>query len=182
MSTITMKELLGSRVHFGHQAKRWNAKMKKYIFGERNGIITSSTSRRRSSCSRKRTISSAHLRPASDILSWHARSRHRTPSPNEAKRWRHVLYFEPLARRHAHQLRYHQKEHRSLKKIEKMKEDGTYDKLTKKRSTPRERAHKTRKILCGIKTMPASRHSYSSSIRATNRSPCRKRTGSAFPW
>ena len=38
MSTITMKELLEAGVHFGHQAKRWNPKMKKYIFGERNGI------------------------------------------------------------------------------------------------------------------------------------------------
>ena len=37
MSTITMKELLEAGVHFGHQAKRWNPKMKKYIFGERNG-------------------------------------------------------------------------------------------------------------------------------------------------
>jgi small subunit ribosomal protein S2 len=33
-----MKELLEAGVHFGHQTKRWNPKMKKYIFGERNGI------------------------------------------------------------------------------------------------------------------------------------------------
>jgi small subunit ribosomal protein S2 len=34
----TMKELLEAGVHFGHQVKRWNPKMKRYIFGERNGI------------------------------------------------------------------------------------------------------------------------------------------------
>ncbi|MHB8881165.1 MAG: 30S ribosomal protein S2 [Thermodesulfovibrionales bacterium] len=34
----SMKELLEAGVHFGHQVKRWNPKMKKYIFGERNGI------------------------------------------------------------------------------------------------------------------------------------------------
>jgi len=38
LATITMKELLEAGVHFGHQTKRWNPKMKEYIFGERNGI------------------------------------------------------------------------------------------------------------------------------------------------
>ena len=35
---ITMKELLEAGVHFGHKTRRWNPKMKEYIFGERNGI------------------------------------------------------------------------------------------------------------------------------------------------
>ncbi len=38
MVSITMKQLLEAGVHFGHQTKRWNPKMKEYIFGERNGI------------------------------------------------------------------------------------------------------------------------------------------------
>ena len=38
MANITMKELLEAGVHFGHQTRRWNPKMKEYIFGERNGI------------------------------------------------------------------------------------------------------------------------------------------------
>ena len=38
MAVITMKQLLETGVHFGHQTKRWNPKMKKYIFGARNGI------------------------------------------------------------------------------------------------------------------------------------------------
>jgi len=38
LATITMKELLEAGVHFGHQTKRWNPRMKEYIFGERNGI------------------------------------------------------------------------------------------------------------------------------------------------
>lgn len=37
-TTVTMKELLEAGVHFGHQVRRWNPKMKEYIFGERNGI------------------------------------------------------------------------------------------------------------------------------------------------
>ncbi|MBD8004039.1 30S ribosomal protein S2 [Bacillus norwichensis] len=38
MSIISMKQLLEAGVHFGHQTRRWNPKMKKYIFTERNGI------------------------------------------------------------------------------------------------------------------------------------------------
>ena len=38
MATVTMKQLLESGVHFGHQTRRWNPKMKRYIFGERGGI------------------------------------------------------------------------------------------------------------------------------------------------
>jgi len=38
MSSITMKQLLEAGVHFGHQTRRWNPKMKPYIFGARNGI------------------------------------------------------------------------------------------------------------------------------------------------
>ena len=38
MSAVTIKELLEAGVHFGHQTKRWNPKMKKFLFGERNGI------------------------------------------------------------------------------------------------------------------------------------------------
>ncbi|ROQ93533.1 30S ribosomal protein S2 [Desulfosoma caldarium] len=38
MSTISMKQLLEAGVHFGHQTRRWNPKMKPYIFGARNGI------------------------------------------------------------------------------------------------------------------------------------------------
>ena len=38
MTKITIQDLLSSGVHFGHQTKRWNPKMKKFIYGARNGI------------------------------------------------------------------------------------------------------------------------------------------------
>ena len=38
MSVVSMKQLLEAGVHFGHQTRRWNPKMDKYIFAERNGI------------------------------------------------------------------------------------------------------------------------------------------------
>ena len=38
MAVVTTRQLLESGVHFGHQTRRWNPKMKRFIFGERNGI------------------------------------------------------------------------------------------------------------------------------------------------
>ena len=38
MAVVSMKQLLEAGVHFGHQTRRWNPKMAKYIFTERNGI------------------------------------------------------------------------------------------------------------------------------------------------
>ena len=38
MSVVSMKSLLEAGVHFGHQTRRWNPKMSKFIFTERNGI------------------------------------------------------------------------------------------------------------------------------------------------
>ncbi|MDQ1372950.1 MAG: small subunit ribosomal protein, partial [Actinomycetota bacterium] len=38
MAVVSMRNLLEAGVHFGHQTRRWNPKMKRFIFGERNGI------------------------------------------------------------------------------------------------------------------------------------------------
>src|SRR6266542_1563285 len=38
LAVVTMRQLLEAGVHFGHQTRRWNPKMKRYIYGERNGI------------------------------------------------------------------------------------------------------------------------------------------------
>src|SRR4029450_5568881 len=38
MAVVTMRQLLEAGVHFGHQTRRWNPKMKRFIYGERNGI------------------------------------------------------------------------------------------------------------------------------------------------
>ena len=38
MAVVTMRQMLEAGVHFGHQTRRWNPKMRRYILGERNGI------------------------------------------------------------------------------------------------------------------------------------------------
>ena len=108
MAAIQMKELLEAGVHFGHQTKRWNPKMKKYIFGAREQHL--------------------HHRPAEDPaplepgrqLPHQGRQRrqdlpvrrHQAPGPGADRRagpaLRRLLREQPLAGRHAHQLRHHQ--------------------------------------------------------------------------
>ena len=62
MSVISMKQLLEAGVHFGHQTRRWNPKMKPYIYTERNGIYI------------------IDLQKSVGSSSWEQRSRRRTRS------------------------------------------------------------------------------------------------------
>ncbi len=62
---ISMKELLEAGVHFGHQTRRWNPKMKPYIFGKRNGIYIIDLAKTLQACS---------ARPPSSSSSWGARA------------------------------------------------------------------------------------------------------------
>ena len=155
MSTITMKELLEAGVHFGHQAKRWNPKMKKYIFGERNGIYIIDLQKtlklfkeayefvRDSSAQGKDILFVGTKKQAQDAITEEAR---RCGMYYISSRWLGGMLTNYATIK---------KSIDRLKKIEKMKEDGTYDKLTKKEVARLEKERtKLEKILIGIKTMP----------------------------
>jgi small subunit ribosomal protein S2 len=80
MPAASMRELLEAGVHFGHQTRRWNPKMRRFIFAER-AASTSSTCRRRRRCSSGPTTSSPRPRPgAGACSSWGRRSRLATRS------------------------------------------------------------------------------------------------------
>ena len=107
MAAIAMKDLLEAGVHFGHQTKRWNPKMKEYIFGERNGIYIIDLGK---------TVKL--FRDAEEFVSQPRRRRpddpvrrHQAPGSGRHRRrsaaLRHVLRQRALARRPAHQLRHH---------------------------------------------------------------------------
>ncbi len=154
MSTITMKELLEAGVHFGHQAKRWNPKMKKYIFGERNGIYIIDLQKtlklfkeaydfvRTSAAEGKDILFVGTKKQAQDSITEEAR---RCGMYFVSNRWLGGMLTNFMTIR---------KSIDRLKKIEKMKEDGTYDKLTKKEVAGLEKERtKLEKVLSGIKTM-----------------------------
>lgn len=154
MAVVTMKELLESGVHFGHQVKRWNPKMKKYIFGERNGIhiidLQKTLKGVEEAYSFVRNLSSTGApvlfvgtkKQAQDAV---AEEANRAEAFYVNNRWLGGMLTNFTTVR---------KSIERLKKIETMKEDGTYNVLTKKEVAGLEKERiKLDKNLSGIKNM-----------------------------
>jgi small subunit ribosomal protein S2 len=152
---VEMKDLLEAGVHYGHQAKRWNPKMKGYIFGARNGIhiidLQKTVKLFQNACNfiESTTSRGGHVlfvgtkRMARDLVSTEAR---RSGMYFVNHRWLGgtLTNFSTIR----------QSIHR-LKRIEKMSQDGTYDKLPKKEVLMLEREReKLERNLGGIKDMP----------------------------
>ena len=132
MSTITMKELLEAGVHFGHQAKRWNPKMKKYIFGERNGIYIIDLQKTLKLFKEAYDFVRTAASEGKDVLFVGTKKQAQDAITEEAKRC--GMYYVSSRWLGGMLTNYStiKKSIDRLKKIEKMKEDGTFEKLTKK--------------------------------------------------
>ena len=154
MATITMKELLEAGVHFGHQTKRWNPKMKEYIFGERNGIYiidlqkTLKLFKEASKfvtelCSIGKTILFVGTkRQAQEAVAEEAT---RAGMPYINQRWLGGLLTNWVTV---------QKSVKRLQELDEMATDGRYELLTKKEVIKLERERKHLQAnLAGIKTM-----------------------------
>ena len=154
MATITMKELLEAGVHFGHQTKRWNPKMKEYIFGERNGIYiidlqkTLKLFKEASKfvtelCASGKTILFVGTkRQAQDAVAEEAT---RAGMPYINQRWLGGLLTNWVTV---------QKSVKRLQELDEMATDGRYELLTKKEVIKLERERKHLQAnLAGIKTM-----------------------------
>jgi small subunit ribosomal protein S2 len=154
--TVTMKELLEAGVHFGHQVRRWNPKMKEYIFGERNGIyiidlqktqkmfrdalqaVTNMVAEDRG----KTVLFVGTKRQAQDAIREEAE---RSGQFYVNQRWLGGLLtnFQTV-----------QKSIKRLKDLEAMQTDGRYEKLTKKERIKLDRERLgLEKTLSGIKGM-----------------------------
>ncbi len=154
MSAITMKELLEAGVHFGHQAKRWNPKMKKYIFGERNGIYIIDLQKTLKLFKEAYDFVRTSASQGKDLLFVGTKKQAQDAIVEEAKRC--GMYFVSYRWLGGMLTNFAtiRKSIDWLKKIEKMKEDGTYEKLTKKEVAKLEKERtKMERILTGIKTM-----------------------------
>ena len=154
MATITMKELLEAGVHFGHQTKRWNPKMKEYIFGERNGIYIIDLQKTlklfkdaskfvTDLCSQGKSILFVGTkRQAQDAIAEEAA---RAGMPYVNQRWLGGLLTNWVTV---------QKSVKRLQELDEMAVDGRYDLLTKKEVIRLERERKHLQAnLAGIKTM-----------------------------
>ena len=155
MPAITMKELLEAGVHFGHQTKRWNPKMKEYIFGERNGIHIIDL-QKTLKLFKEASHFVAELASAGKILLFVGTKRQAQEAvAEEAKRcsmfyvnqrWLGGLLTNYVTI---------QKSIKRLKDLEEMSQDGRYGLLPKKEviKLERERKHLDQN-LSGIKEMP----------------------------
>jgi small subunit ribosomal protein S2 len=154
LATITMKELLEAGVHFGHQTKRWNPKMKEYIFGERNGIYIIDLQKTlklfkdaskfvTELCSSGKTVLFVGTkRQAQDAVSEEAT---RAGMPYINQRWLGGLLTNWVTV---------QKSVKRLQELDEMAVDGRYDLLTKKEVIKLERERKHLQAnLAGIKSM-----------------------------
>jgi small subunit ribosomal protein S2 len=153
--TINMRELLEAGVHYGHQCRRWNPKMGRYIFGTRNSIhiidLQKTVKYLKKACDfvEQTTARGGHIlfvgtkRQSRDLLAEEC-----------ARSGQYFVNFRWLGGTLTNYQTLKKGVHR-LKRIEKMASDGTYAKLTKKEALNLERMReKLERNLGGIKDMP----------------------------
>lgn len=156
MASVSMKELLEAGVHFGHQVRRWNPKMKEYIFGERNGIyiIDLQKTQKLFRDALNYVQSSISERPNQTVLFVGTKRQAQDAIKEEAER---AGQFYINNRWLGGLLTNFQTVQNSIKKmrdIEAMKEDGRFEMLTKKERLEKDREFESlMKNLGGIKDM-----------------------------
>ena len=154
MAVVTMKSLLESGVHFGHQVKRWDPRMKKYIFAERNGIhiidLQKTIVAIKDSYEAVRKVVSG----GKSVLFVGTKKQAQQAIQKEAERCGMYYVNNRWLGGMLTNFSTIKKSLQRLKKIEKMEVDGTFDNLTKKEvsALTKEKA-KLEKNLGGIKEM-----------------------------
>jgi len=154
MSQITMKQLLEAGVHFGHQTRRWNPKMKPYIFGARNGIYIIDLQKT------VRYFKSAYgflrqtVQQGEKVLFVGTKKQAQEAILEEATRGGQFYVNNRWLGGMLTNFATIKRSIDRLKKIETMAQDGTYDLITKKEALQLERERaKLEKSLGGIKGM-----------------------------
>ncbi len=151
-----MKELLEAGVHFGHQVRRWNPKMKEYIFGERNGIyiIDLQKTQKLFRDALNYVTESLTERPNQKILFVGTKRQAQDAIKEEAERCGQYYVNNRWLGGLLTNYQTVQKSIAKLKEIETMREDGRMEMLTKKERLKLDREHEgLMKNLAGIKDM-----------------------------
>ena len=154
MAGLTMKELLEAGVHFGHQTKRWNPKMQKYIFGERNGIyiidLQKTLKKFREAYASVRDLAAG----GGTMLFIGTKKQAQDTVFDEATRCGMFYVNQRWLGGTLTNFQTIRKSIARLKKIEEMKEAGEYERLPKKEALELDRERqKLEKALIGIKAM-----------------------------
>ena len=154
MAVVTMKSLLESGVHFGHQVKRWDPRMKKFIFAERNGIHIIDLQKTIQSIKDAYEAVRKVVASGKSVLFVGTKKQAQQAIQKEAERC--GMFYVNMRWLGGMLTNFStiKKSLLRLKKLEKMEIDGTFENLTKKEisSLGKERA-KLQKNLGGIKEM-----------------------------
>lgn len=154
MAVVSMKQLLEAGVHFGHQTRRWNPKMKKYIFVERNGIYIIDLQKTVKKLEEAYNFMRQVGQDGGKVLFVGTKKQAQEAIKDEAvrsgmyyinQRWLGgtLTNFETI-----------QKSVNRMKAIEKMEEDGTFEVLPKKEVVQLNKEHeRLEKFLGGIRDM-----------------------------
>ena len=151
-----MKELLEAGVHFGHQVRRWNPKMKEYIFGERNGIYIIDLQKTQKLFRDALTFVQESLteRPNQKVLFVGTKRQAQDAIKEEAERCGQYYINNRWLGGLLTNYQTVQKSILKLKEIETMREDGRFEMLTKKERLKLDREHEgLMRNLAGIKDM-----------------------------
>lgn len=154
MSVVAMKNLLESGVHFGHQTKRWDPRMKKFIFAERNGIHIIDLQKTIVNVRIAYDMVRDQVKNGKSVLFVGTKKQAQQAIEREAKRCGMFYVNQRWLGGMLTNFKTIKKSIHRLKKIEKMEVDGTFDSLTKKEVSKlnKEKA-KLEKNLGGIKEM-----------------------------
>ncbi|MBW3622943.1 MAG: 30S ribosomal protein S2 [Armatimonadetes bacterium] len=156
MASVTMKELLEAGVHFGHQTRRWNPKMKRYIFGGRNGIYIIDLHQTLKLFDEAQKFIQDVARSGKPILFVGTKKQAQEAVLDSANRCKQyyvnqrwlggmLTNYDTIKKRIQH-----------LRELEQMAEDGTFERLPKKETLKlMEEKARLERFFNGIKDMPA---------------------------
>ena len=154
MATVTMKELLEAGVHFGHQVRRWNPKMKEYIFGERNGIYIIDLQKTQRLFKEAVKFVNQQAMEGKTFLFVGTKRQAQDAVEEEAKRCSQYYVNQRWLGGLLTNFQTVQKSIQRMKDIEAMRTDGRFDALTKKERLGLDREHASlEKNLAGIRDM-----------------------------
>ena len=154
MAVISMKQLLEAGVHFGHQTRRWNPKMAKYIFTERNGIYIIDLQKTVKKVDEAYNFLRSVAEEGKSVLFVGTKKQAQEAVKEEALKADMFYVNERWLGGMMTNFQTIQKRINRLKELEAMEEDGTFEVLTKKEVLQlRHEMEKLEKFLGGIKDM-----------------------------
>ena len=151
---VTLQDLLVAGTHFGHLTRRWNPKMKKFIFMERNGIHIIDLKKSRECLEAAIQAAASIVQSGEKLLFVGTKKQAKDIIKAEAERCSMYYVNERWLGGMLTNFSTIRKSIKHLKNLEKMSTDGTYDKLNKKEILTLEREReKLNKVLGGIRDM-----------------------------